>query len=80
MATQELVAETLSAWREAERALDRLTPGSPDHETARLLVEELHELFVELTEQHQATEDRITTSRMTILHAHELLAGFGSGH
>ena len=79
MATQELVAETLSAWREAERILERLTPGTPDHETARLLALELHALFVELTQQRDASAARLMSSRMTIRHAHQLLSGIGSG-
>jgi hypothetical protein len=79
MPTATLVSETLGAWREAERLYERTRPGTHDHETARLLVTELHALFVELTEQHEASSDRLVASRTTIHHARELLAGLGTG-
>jgi hypothetical protein len=78
MATAGLVAETLRAWRDAERLLDRLPPGTPDHETARLLVLELHALFVELTEHQGESTERLTSSRSTIVHARELLESFNA--
>jgi hypothetical protein len=74
MATAGLVAETLSAWRKAERLLDGLPPGSPDHETARLLVMELHELFVELTEHKGESTERLASSMTTIRQARQLLS------
>jgi len=80
MATHELVAQTLSAWREAERVLERLPPDSPDHETALLLALELHALFLDLTEGRDASMADLTSSRMTVHHAHELLSGIGAGH
>jgi len=80
MATQELVADTLRAWREAERVVERLPPGSPDHETALLLALELHALFIELTRKREASAADLTSSRMTVHHAQELLSGIGAGH
>jgi len=80
MATAALVADTLSAWREAERALGRLPPGSHGYETARQLTLELHDLFVELTEARDDSAAQLTSSRVAIHHAHELLSGIGSGH
>jgi hypothetical protein len=74
MATAGLVAETLSTWREAERLLDGLPPGSPDHETARLLVLELHALFLELTEQQGESTERLASSMATIRDARQLLS------
>ncbi len=46
-----LVAETLAAWRHAERVLEQSEVGSPDHETAQLAVVELRDLYQLLTER-----------------------------
>jgi len=78
MATAGLVAETLSAWRDAERLLDRLPPGTHDHETARLLVIQLHALFVELTDHRGDSDERLASSRSTIRPARELLQSFNA--
>lgn len=46
-----LVAETLEAWRQAERVLEQSEIGSPDHETAQMAVTELRDLYHRLTER-----------------------------
>ena len=46
-----LVADTLAAWRQAERVLEQSEVGSPDHETARIAVAELRDLYQLLTER-----------------------------
>ena len=46
-----LVAETLAAWRQAERVLEQSEPGTPDHETAVLAVSRLRDLYQQLTER-----------------------------
>jgi hypothetical protein len=46
-----LIAETLAAWRQAERVLERSEPGSADHETALMAVTELRDLYQRLTER-----------------------------
>ena len=78
MATAGLVAETLSAWREAERMVERLSPGTRDHETARLLAMELHALYIDLTEQRGESDERMELGKTTILHARELLGAFAA--
>jgi hypothetical protein len=46
-----LVADTLAAWRQAERVMEQTEVGSPDHETARMAVAELRDLYQLLTER-----------------------------
>jgi hypothetical protein len=46
-----LVAETLAAWRQAERVLEQSEPGTPDHEIAMMAVSQLRDLYQRLTEQ-----------------------------
>jgi|OpeIllAssembly_1097287.scaffolds.fasta_scaffold3076615_1 hypothetical protein len=46
-----LVAETLAAWRQAERVLEQSEPGTTDHETAQMAVTELRDLYQRLTER-----------------------------
>ena len=46
-----LVAETLAAWRQAERVLEQSEVGSTDHETAQMAVTELRDLYQRLTER-----------------------------
>jgi hypothetical protein len=46
-----LVAETLAAWRQAERVLEQSDVGSPDHETAQMAVTQLRDLYQRLTER-----------------------------
>jgi hypothetical protein len=68
-----LVAEALRVWREAERVLETLPMGSPDHETARILIVQMHELYTSLTEAKAqsaerlaSTSDVIQTARATL--------------
>ncbi len=42
--------KVLDAWRAAERALQRLPPGTADHERLRAAVIELRALYEELTD------------------------------
>ena len=44
-----IVEETLEAWREAERLLERLPPVHPDHESVALAVRSLRETYQDLT-------------------------------
>lgn len=46
-----LVADTLAAWRQAERVVEQSEPGSADQETARMAVVELRDLYQRLTER-----------------------------
>jgi hypothetical protein len=46
-----LVAETLAAWRQAERVLEQSEIGSPDYETAQMAVTELRDLYHRLTQR-----------------------------
>jgi hypothetical protein len=46
---QALVAEVLSAWREADRAAGESPPGTCEHDTAVLASERLRALYSELT-------------------------------
>ena len=74
MSNAAIVADTLRAWREAERLLDALPPGSPDHETARLLIAELRSVYVDLTERADADDVRLRTSESVIERAKSKLA------
>ena len=47
---QSLIADTLKAWREAERVLTSLPPIDPNHETIRGLVIELRAMYARLSE------------------------------
>jgi len=68
-----LVAEALRAWREAERVLDAIPANSPDHETARLLVRDLRDLYAELTEEKATGAAHLRSGEATISRATEIL-------
>ena len=73
MSNAAIVADTLRAWREAERLLDAFPPGTADHETARLLIAELRTLYAELTDANDASEVRLRASDATIKRARAIL-------
>ena len=69
-----IVEETLEAWREAERLLDRLPPLDPDHETVAAMVAMLREAYQSLTDgASERTPAVIDHSRDTIERARDLL-------
>jgi hypothetical protein len=80
MSNAAIVADTLSAWREAERLLEAFPPNSTDHETARLLIGELRELYGELTMTKDDTDGRLLASRGTIARARSVLAALETRH
>jgi hypothetical protein len=57
-----LVADTLSAWRQAERVLAQSDPGSPDYEAARMAALELRDLYQRLTQQTGIDPDAAPSS------------------
>ena len=63
---QSLIADTLKAWREAERVLLGLSPTAPEHDTVRRMVIELRAMYSKLSEPFDISED-------TIASAHALL-------
>lgn len=74
MSTGPLVAETLRAWRDAERFLESVPPDTPDHETALLLVAQLRQLYGELTTAGDASETRLRASTALVARATATLA------
>ncbi len=42
---QGMVSDVLAAWRQAVRVREESTPGSPEHEVAVLVAEQLRELY-----------------------------------
>ena len=62
-----IVEETLEAWREAERLLERLPAVDPDHESVALAVSSLRETYQSLTAgASERTPALITHSRASI--------------
>jgi hypothetical protein len=69
-----IVEETLEAWREAERLLERLPPVHPDHESVALAVSSLRETYQNLTAGvSERTPAMLTHSRASIDRTRELL-------
>lgn len=64
-----LVEEVLHVWRLGERLLEELPPIDPDHETIRIHVAELREIYRELTESGASTRTRIAASEATLRRA-----------
>lgn len=75
MSSPSLVATTLRLTRDAEHALTSFPPGTPDHETARLLVIELRGLYGELIDATSGSEMKVRASIRTIERAQMLLRG-----
>jgi hypothetical protein len=74
-----LLAETERLLREAERLAVDKAGGSPDHETARLVIRELRQLNAELTDAKSDARNRVRASLRTIERARELLARLEGG-
>jgi hypothetical protein len=74
MSTAAIVADTLRAWREAERLLDAFPPGTTDHETVRLLIVELRGIYAGLTEAKDGSDIRLRVSAGTIERAQATIA------
>jgi hypothetical protein len=62
----QLITEALDAWREAERALQRLPQGSPDHETVRLIVVQMKAVYADLAQAKVLSKARLERSREAI--------------
>jgi hypothetical protein len=76
---QTLIVDTLKVWRDAERALQNMPPAHPDHETVRLLVIELRELYAQLSETPAAPAEIIANARARIDAARAQLLGLAGG-
>lgn len=70
---QTLIADTLKAWREAERALEVVPPGDPKHETVRKLVIELRSVYADLSAGQALSADGIASKRAHVEAAREQL-------
>jgi hypothetical protein len=68
-----LVEEVLGAWREAERLLEELPPIDPDHETVRLSVLELRDVYQRLTDARAGSATALQASREVLDSAGEVL-------
>jgi hypothetical protein len=68
-----LIQDTLTLWRDAERVLDHLPPGSPDHETVARLVVHLSSTYARLTTAGDASMAELERSRATVQEARALL-------
>ena len=69
-----IVEETLQAWREAERLLERLPPVDSDHESVAVAVSSLRETYQNLTAgASERTPALLTHSRASIDRTRELL-------
>jgi hypothetical protein len=69
-----LINETQRLEVEAEQALENSTVGSPDHETARMLVMELRSLYAALVDAKTDTDTRIRSTLRVMEDARALLA------
>jgi hypothetical protein len=67
-----LVEETLTVWREAERLLKTMPPLQPDHESVRMLVIELRDLYAALSGRDESVAT-VTRSRELIDRARQQL-------
>ncbi|MEA2675962.1 MAG: hypothetical protein QOJ81_103 [Chloroflexota bacterium] len=56
---QSLIADTLRAWREAERVLTSLPPVDPNHEIIRGLVIELRSMYAKLAQSADVPAEAI---------------------
>ena len=74
MPTRTAVAQTLEAWRDAERLLLELPPIDPDHETVQLLVVGLRATYEELTSRSEMTAATIAASQASVADARRLVA------
>ncbi|HET8786807.1 MAG TPA: hypothetical protein VFM38_14300 [Candidatus Limnocylindrales bacterium] len=69
-----IVEETLEAWRDAERLLERLPPLDPDHESVALAVGSLRDTYKTLTAgASERTPALLARSRTSIDRSRALL-------
>ena len=69
---QTLIADTLKAWREAERVLQGLPPTDPAHDQVRRLVIDLRAMYAQLSESVDISEATAQRGRALIASATEL--------
>jgi hypothetical protein len=62
---QKLVAEIMAAWRRAERLVDTLPTGSPEHDAAQRACERLRDAYQELT--HSGVAEALTAAEARLL-------------
>ena len=67
-----MVGEALSAWREGERVLTALTPGTSEYEAVHEAIAQLHEVYVELTRE-ALSDALLDLDRATISTAHAVI-------
>lgn len=79
MPTRTAVAQTLEAWRDAERLLLELPPIDPDHETVQLLVARLRAAYETLTSRSEITAASIAASQASVADARQLVARIRGG-
>ena len=68
-----LVEEILETWRFGERLLEDLHPTDPDHETVRLAVEQLREMYQDLTRRRDSSQDALAASDLARVRTRVLL-------
>lgn len=69
-----IVGETLSVWREGERVLSALTPGTSEYEAVDEAVAQLHRVYDDLT-RSDPTDATLDVDRVTITTAHAVIEG-----
>ena len=67
-----IVGEALSAWREGERVLSALTPGTSEYEAVHEAIAQLHDAYVDLT-RDAVPEALVDADRATITTAHAII-------
>jgi hypothetical protein len=67
------MAEILTEWREAERLLDELPPLSRDHETVRLVVNNLRIAYARMADSQELSQDALESNRHVLTEARALL-------
>ena len=71
---QSLVADTLKAWREAERVLTGMSPLDPNHDTIRAIVVELRAMYAKVSESNDLSAEAISQWRSRLAEAVDALA------
>lgn len=67
-----IVGETLSVWREGERVLSALTPGTGEYEAVREAIAQLHRVYDDLT-RSTPTDSILDVDRVTLTSAHAVI-------
>jgi hypothetical protein len=70
---QTLIVDTLKVWRDAERALEVVSPADPKHETVRKLVIELRSLYADVSASQATSAEVIASKRERVEDAREEL-------